>query len=181
MKKPWNIIVKILFWFGTVSICVVIGLIGFIYVEHEVSMISHSLVDNHLNRMGLYEDIPNFPSNKIRGYKHSRKRSRYDYTLKLNNPIGSDAIAKIDSLCKTYEGQLRWHYDEEKGLYTLFLWDIAKDYNTFLMIVPGESKVKFVYEPATRRKTEKNEDLFYGPVYGEALFNERMSATQTSK
>ena len=45
----------------------------------------------------------------------------------------------------------------------------------------GENKAKFVYGPATRRKTEKNEDLFYGPVYGEVLFHERMSATRTSK
>ena len=82
-------------------------------------------------------------------------------------------IEKIDSLCNTYEGHLRWHYDEEKGEYMMFLWDIAKDYNDFLIITPGKNKVKFVYQPFSRRQTKENDDLFFGPVYGEQLFYER--------
>lgn len=139
-------------------------------------MISHSFVDSALNDMGLYEDIPDFPSYKIRGFKHSFSRSRYDYTLKLSSQINPAAIERIDSLCKTYEGHLRWHFEKESGLYTLFLWDVGKDYNTFLMITPGRDKVKFVYEPFSRLKTKDSDDLFYGPIYGEARFKEIMSA-----
>lgn len=136
-------------------------------------MISHSFIDDELNRMGLYEDLPSFPDYKIRGYWHSSRRSRYDYTLKLSHSISSNSIAKIDSLCCTFEGHLRWHYDEEKGQYTMFLWDIANDDNDFLIITPGDKKVKFVYEPSSRLFTKKNYDLFHGPIYGEAFFYER--------
>lgn len=55
----------------------------------------------------------------------------------------------------------------------MFLWDIAKDYNDFLMITPGENVVKFVYEPMSRLQTKKNEDLFHGPIYGKESFLER--------
>lgn len=158
--------------FIAISICSIIGLIILLFVFEEVSMISHSFIDQELNRMGLYEDLPDFPSYRICGFRHRWSRGRYDYRLKLSSPIGSAAIAKIDSLCKTYEGHLRWHYDEDKGQYTLFLWDIAKDYNDYLMIRPGENKIKFVYEPFTRYPTKENDDLFTGPIYGEARFYE---------
>lgn len=150
----------------------IIGLILIPLVLEEISMISHSFIDKELNRMGLDEDIPDFPSYRIRSFKHSWSRSRYDYTLKLNSPISTTAITKIDSLCQTYEGHLRWHFDEKKGQYTMFLWDITKDYNDFLMITPGENVVKFVYEPMSRLQTKKNEDLFHGPIYGKESFLE---------
>ena len=158
--------------FFAISTCGILGLIILLFLVDEISMISHSFIDDELNRMGLYEDLPDFPNYKIRGYRHSLSRSRYDYTLKLDHPMSSTSIAKIDSLCHTYKGHLRWHYDEEKGLYTMFLWDIVKDYNDFLIITPGDNRVKFVYEPMSRLKTKKNDDLFSGPVYGEARFYE---------
>ena len=139
-------------------------------------MISHSFIDGELERMGLYEDLPDFPEYKICGYRHKWKKSRYDYTLKLNPHISQASISKIDSLCRTYEGHLRWHYDDEKGQYTLFLWDIAKDYNVYLMIMPGKKTAKFVYNPMSRLPwTEESDDLFRGPIYGESLFYERLS------
>ena len=139
-------------------------------------MISHSLIDEELERMGLYEDLHDFPDYKICGYRHKWKKSRYDYTLKLNLQISQTSIAKIDSLCHTYEGHLRWHYDREKGQYTLFLWDIAKDYDVYLMIIPGKKTVKFVYNPRSRIPwIEESDDLFRGPIYGESLFYERLS------
>ncbi len=158
--------------FFAISIFGILGLIVLLFLVLEISMISHSFIDDELNLMGLYEDLPDFPDYKIRGYRHRLSRSRYDYSLKLSHPISSPSIAKIDSLCNTYEGHLRWHYDKEKGQYTMFLWDIAKEYNDFLIITPGDKKVKFVYEPMSRLETKENDDLFYGPVYGEALFYE---------
>ena len=136
-------------------------------------MISPSFIGQELNRMGLYEDFPDFPSYRIRGFWHSWSRSRYDYTLKLNSPISSTVIEKIDSLCNTYEGHQRWHYDEEKMQYMMFFWDIAKDYSDFLIITPGANKVKFVFQPASRMQTKGSDDLCWGPIYGEKLFYER--------
>lgn len=176
-KKPLilNTIQNRTLRFIGMTICGILGLLILFIVVSEISMISHSFIDDEFNRMRLYEDLPSFPDYKIRGYRHRLGRSRYDYTLKLSHPISSNSIAKIDSLCNTYEGHLRWHYDEEKGQYTMFLWDIAEDFNDFLIITPGDKKVKFVYEPSSRLFTKKSYDLFYGPIYGEALFYERQN------
>lgn len=152
---------------------IIIGLFVLLFAWEEVSMISPSFIDQELNRMGLYEDIPDFPSYRIKGFWHSWSRSRYDYTLKLNNPISPAMIERIDSLCNTYEGHQRWHFDKDKGQYMMFLWDIAKDYNDFLIITPGKNKVKFVFQPFSRIQTKENNDLFFGPIYGEKLFYER--------
>jgi len=122
---------------------IIIGLFVLLFAWEEVSMISPSFIDQELNRMGLYEDIPDFPSYRIRGFWHSWSRSRYDYTLKLNNPISPAMIERIDSLCNTYEGHQRWHFDTDKGQYMMFLWDIAKDYNDFLIITPGKNNLFF--------------------------------------
>ena len=161
MNKKLKIIVR----FFTIAICGILGLIVLLLVKQEVSMISHSFIEEEFNRMGLYEDLPDFPKYKISRFWHSWSRSRYDYTLTLSSPICSTSIMKIDSLCNTYEGQKRWHHDEDKGLYTIFLWDIAKDYNDFLLIIPGNRKVKFVFEPYSRIKTKDSDDLFYGPIF----------------
>ena len=152
---------------------IIIGLFVLLFAWEEVSMISPSFIDQELNRMGLYEDIPDFPSYRIRGFWHSWSRSRYDYTLNLNNPISPAMIERIDSLCNTYEGHQRWHFDTDKGQYMMSLWDIAKDYNDFLIITPGKNKVKFVFQPFSRIQTKENNDLFFGPIYGEKLFYER--------
>ncbi len=152
---------------------IIIGLFVLLLAWEEVSMIDPSFVDQELDRMGLYEDLPDFPSYRLSGFWHSLSRSRYDYTLKLNCPISSTLIERIDSLCNTYEGHLRWHYDMENRQYMMFLWDCAKDYDDFLIITPGKNKVKFVFQPFSRMQTKENDDLFHGPIYGEELFYER--------
>ena len=164
--------VKKLIRFCTIMACSIIGLILLLIIWGEVSMISHSFIETELEKMGLYEDLPDFPEYKISGFRHKWIKSRYDYKLKLKRPMSLESIAKIDSLCRTYEGHLRWHYDD--NLYTLFLWDIAEDYNDFLMIVPGKKTVMFVYEPMSRLKFKENEDLFHGPIYGEEIFHEHL-------
>lgn len=165
LKKTSRFIVK--------SIGIILGLIFLLIVWMKASMISPSFVDQELHNMGLYDDFPDFPSYRIRGYRHSIRRSRYDYTLKLDCSISPTVIRKIDSLCKTYEGHLRWQHDEENGRYILFLWDIANDYSDFLIVTPEENKAKFVFHPFSRIPTKENDDLFWGPIYGEECFYER--------
>ena len=163
MKTKWKKVIR----FIAISVCGIIGLFVTPFVMSDVSMSRGSFIDEELSRMGLYADLPGFPSYKIRGFRHKWRRSRYDYTLKLSRPLSSTEILKIESLCSTSNGLLGWHHNEENKQYTLFLWDIARDYNVFLMIKPGENTAKFVYEPYERYLRlwyKENEDLFHGPV-----------------
>lgn len=158
-----NIIRKIL-RFIVISVCCIIGLMILLTFIHEISMIDKSFVHQELERMGLYEDLPDFPDFKIRGFRHRWKKSRYDYALRLSHPISPECITKIDSLSHVKNVSIAgWHFEDEKGQYIMFFWDVAGECNDFLMITPGEITVKFVFE-APSRSPERSDDLFYGPA-----------------
>ena len=171
MKKVLKVILRIV----ATPIWVTLGLILCYNVVNDIWMTRHSFVEKELHRMGLYYDFPDFPSYRISWFRHRYRRySRYDYTLKLDNPLSEAGIARIDSLSNSPDGWYRWYHDEKGGRYILFLWDVAGEDNDFLIIRPEKTKkLKFVYEPPHPRmtifKAKHNDDLFYGPVPGPVM------------
>lgn len=170
MKKVLIVFLRIV----ATPIWVTLGLILCYNVVNDIWMARHFFVEKELHRMGLYYDFPDFPSYRISGFKHRWRRIRYDYTLKLDNPLSEAAIARIDSLSNSPDGWYRWYHDEKGGRYILFLWDVAGEDNDFLIIRPEKTKkLKFVYEPPHPRmtifKAKHNDDLFYGPVPGPVM------------